>query len=143
MPRSILIRPERSPPLILASFSFGDALAVVFEIFIFVIWLWIYITIFSDLFRDHELSGWGKAGWVLFIVVIPFLGALVYLIARHSGMRERTLKAQAEAKHHMDAYIQQQAHSSPADELHKLSDLKDKGAISAQEFEKAKEKLLA
>lgn len=129
--------------MILASFSFGDALAVVFEIFIFVIWLWIYITIFSDLFRDHELSGWGKAGWVLFIVVIPFLGALVYLIARHSGMRERTLKAQAEAKHHMDAYIQQQAHSSPADELHKLSDLKDKGAISAQEFEKAKEKLLA
>ena len=129
--------------MILASFSFGDALAVVFEIFIFVIWLWIYITIFSDLFRDHELSGWGKAGWVLFIVVIPFIGALVYLIARHSGMRERSLKAQAEAKHHMDAYIQQQAHSSPADELHKLSDLKDKGAISAQEFEKAKEKLLA
>lgn len=129
--------------MILASFSFGDALAVVFEIFIFVIWLWIYITIFSDLFRDHELSGWGKAGWVLFIVVIPFLGALVYLIARHSGMRERSLEAQAEAKHHMDAYIQQQAHSSPADELHKLSDLKDKGAISAQEFEKAKEKLLA
>jgi hypothetical protein len=129
--------------LLLANFSFGDALAVVFEIFIFVIWLWIYLTIFSDLFRDHELSGWGKAAWVLFIVVIPFVGALVYLIARHSGMRDRALKAQAEAKHHMDAYIRQQAHSSPADEIHKLSDLKDKGAISAEEFEKAKAKLLA
>jgi hypothetical protein len=129
--------------LSLASFSFGDALAVVFEIFIFVIWIWIYITIFSDLFRDHELSGWEKAAWILFIIVIPFLGALIYLIARHSGMRERTLKAQAEAKHHMDTYIQQQAYSSPADELHKLSDLKDKGAISTEEFEKAKAKLLA
>ncbi|HVC07106.1 MAG TPA: SHOCT domain-containing protein [Solirubrobacterales bacterium] len=129
--------------MLLANFSFGDALAVVFEIFIFVIWLWIYLTIFSDLFRDHELSGWGKAAWVLFIVVIPFVGALVYLIARHSGMRDRALKAQAEAKHHMDAYIRQQAHSSPADEIHKLSDLKDKGAISAEEFEKAKAKLLA
>lgn len=129
--------------MLLANFSFGDALLVVFEIFLFVIWIWIYITIFSDLFRDHELSGWAKAAWVLFIFVIPFFGALVYLVARHSGMRERTLKAQAEAKHHMDSYIQQQTHSSPADELHKLNDLKDKGAISAEEFETAKAKLLA
>ncbi len=129
--------------MLLASFSFGDALAVVFEIFLFVIWIWIYFAIFSDLFRDHELSGWAKAAWVLFIFVIPFLGALIYLIARHSGMRERALKAQAEAKHRTDAYIQQQAHSSPADVLHKLNDLKEKGAISAEEFETAKAKLLA
>ena len=129
--------------MLFASFSFGDALAVVFEIFLFVIWIWIYFTIFSDLFRDHELSGWAKAAWVLFVFVIPFLGALIYLIARHGGMRDRALKAQAEAKHHMDTYIQQQARSSPADELHKLNDLKEKGAISTEEFEKAKTKLLA
>jgi len=126
-----------------ADFSFGEGLLLVFEIFFFVIWIWILITILSDLFRDHELSGWGKAVWVLFLVFIPFLTALIYLIARGSGMRERALKAQAEAKHHMDAYIQQQAHSSPADELHKLNDLKEKGAISSEEFDKAKAKLLA
>jgi ABC-type multidrug transport system fused ATPase/permease subunit len=126
----------------LANINFGDALLLVAEIFFFVIWIWILFTIIADLFRDHETSGWAKALWILFLVFIPFLGALVYLIARGSGMRERALKAQAEAKHQMNAYIQQQAHSSPADELHKLSDLKDKGAISAEEFETAKAKLL-
>ncbi len=129
--------------MLLANFSFGDALLLALEIFFFVIWIWILITILSDLFRDHELSGWWKAVWVLFLVFIPFITALIYLIARGSGMRERALKAQAEAKHHMDAYIQQQAHSSPADELHKLNDLKEKGAISSEDFEKAKTKLLA
>jgi hypothetical protein len=126
-----------------ADINLGEALLVAFEVFFFVIWIWILITILSDLFRDHELSGWAKAVWVLFLVFIPFLTALIYLIARGSGMRERALKAQAEAKHHMDAYIQQQAHSSPADELHKLNDLKEKGAISSEEFDKAKAKLLA
>ena len=80
---------------------------------------------------------------MLFLVFIPFLTALVYLIARGGGMRERTIKAQAEAKQHMDSYIREQAHSSPADELHKLNDLKEKGAISSEEFDKAKAKLLA
>lgn len=127
----------------LADISFGELLLVVLEIFFFVIWIWILITILSDLFRDHELSGWAKAAWVLFLVFIPFLTALIYLIARGQGMRERALKAQAEAKHHMDAYIREQAHSSPADELHKLNDLKDKGAITAEEFDRAKAKLLA
>lgn len=129
--------------MLLANFSLGDALLVTLEIFFFVIWIWILITILSDLFRDHKLSGWAKAAWVLFLVFLPFVTALIYLIARGSGMRERALKAQAEAKHHMDAYIQQQAHSSPADELHKLNDLKEKGAISSEEFDKAKQKLLA
>ena len=129
--------------MLLADFSLGDALLLALEIFFFVVWVWILITILSDLFRDHELSGWWKAVWVLFLVFIPFVTALIYLIARGSGMRERALKAQAEAKHHMDAYIQQQAHSSPADELHKLNDLKEKGAITSEDFEKAKTKLLA
>ena len=124
-------------------YPFMDIFWSMLIFFAWVIWIWILITILSDLFRDHELSGWAKAAWVLFLVFIPFLTALIYLIARGSGMRERALKAQAEAKHHMDAYIQQQAHSSPADELHKLNDLKEKGAISSEEFDKAKAKLLA
>lgn len=128
----------------LADINFGEALLVAFEVFFFVIWIWILVTILTDLFRDHETSGWAKAAWVLFLVFIPFLTALVYLIARGSGMRDRTIKAQAEAKQHFDAYVRQQAHAaSPADELHKLSELKDKGAISAEEFDRAKAKLLS
>ncbi len=128
----------------LADISFGELLLIALEIFFFVIWIWILITILTDLFRDHELSGWWKAVWVLFLVFIPFLTALVYLIARGAGMRDRTIKAQAEAKQHFDEYVRQQAHTgSAADELHKLNELKEKGALSAEEFEKAKAKLLA
>jgi hypothetical protein len=127
-----------------ADINLGEALLVAFEVFFFVIWIWILITILTDLFRDHETSGWVKAAWVLFLVFIPFLTALIYLIARGSGMRDRTIKAQAEAKQHFDHYVQQQAHQgSPADELHKLNELKEKGAISAEEFDKAKAKILA
>jgi len=126
-----------------ADIDFGEALLVAFEVFFFVIWIWILITILTDLFRDHALSGWAKAAWVLFLVFVPFVTALIYLIARGTGMRERALKAQAEAKEHMDTYIREQAHASPADELHKLNELKEKGALSGEEFEKAKAKLLA
>ena len=126
-----------------ADINLGEALLLTLEIFFFVIWIWILITVLTDLFRDHEMSGWGKAAWVLFLVFIPFLTTLIYLIARGNGMRDRTIKAQAEAKQHMDAYIREQAHSSPADELHKLNDLKEKGALTSEEFEQAKTKLLA
>jgi hypothetical protein len=129
--------------MVLADISFGELLLLVVEIFLFVIWIWILFTIITDLFRDHELSGWWKAVWILFLVFIPFLTALVYLIARGSGMRDRTIKAQADAKKHFDEYVRTQAHSTPADELHKLNDLREKGALSDEEFQKAKDKLLA
>ncbi|MBA3865060.1 MAG: SHOCT domain-containing protein [Solirubrobacterales bacterium] len=129
--------------MLLADISLGELLLVALEIFFFVIWIWILITILTDLFRDHQLSGWAKAAWVLFLVVIPFLTSLIYLIARGNGMRDRTIKAQADAKKHFDEYVQKQAHTSPADELHKLNDLKEKGALSAEEFDTAKAKLLA
>ena len=128
----------------IAEIGFGELLLIALEVFFFVIWIWILITILSDLFRDHELSGWAKAAWVLFLVFIPFLTALIYLIARGEGMRDRTIKAQADAKKHFDEYVRDQAGAaSPADELHKLAELKDKGALSAEEFDRAKAKLLA
>jgi hypothetical protein len=128
----------------LADISFGDLLLLVFEFFLFVIWIWILFAIISDLFRDHQLSGWWKAAWVFVLVFIPFLGALIYLIARGDGMRDRTIKAQAEAKEHFDSYVREQASTaSSADELHKLNELREKGALSEAEFERAKARLLA
>ncbi|HEY2334184.1 MAG TPA: SHOCT domain-containing protein [Solirubrobacterales bacterium] len=126
-----------------ADINFGELLLLVLEVFLFVAWLWILFAIISDLFRDHALSGWGKAAWVFFLLILPFLGVLIYLIARGDGMRDRAIKAQEDAKSHFDAYIREQAHSSPADELHKLNELKGKGALSSEEFERAKAKLLA
>lgn len=127
----------------LADVNFGDLLLLVFEVFLFVAWIWIVIAIISDLFRDHEMSGWAKGIWIIFLVFIPFLSALVYLIARGNGMRDRAIKAQSDAKAHFDEYVREQAASSPADELHKLNDLREKGALSQAEFDQAKAKLLS
>lgn len=127
----------------LADISFGELLLLVAEIFIFVVWIWILFTIITDLFRDHEMSGWAKGLWILFLVFIPYLTGLIYLIARGSGMRDRAIKAQTDAKAHFDEYVREQAHASPADELHKLNDLREKGALSQEEFDQAKAKLLS
>jgi hypothetical protein len=127
----------------LADISFGELLLVVVEIFLFVVWIWILFTIITDLFRDHEMSGWAKAIWILFLVFIPFLTGLIYLIVRGSGMRDRAIKAQTDAKAHFDEYVREQAATSPADELHKLNELREKGALSQAEFDQAKAKLLA
>ena len=127
----------------LADISFGEFLLLVFEFFLLFAWIWILISVIVDLFRDHKLSGVAKAVWVFFLVFLPFLGVLIYLIVRGDGMRDRALKEQADTKKHFDLYVREQAHAgSPADELHKLAELKDKGALSAEEFDQAKAKLL-
>ena len=128
--------------MLIADFGLGEALLTVLSVFFVVIWIWILITILSDLFRDDEVSGLAKAVWVLFLVFIPFLTGLIYLIARGGGMRERALAAQAEAQQQMDSYIRETAGTSTADEVAKLADLKEKGAISDEEFERMKAKLL-
>src|SRR5213076_2997435 len=102
-------------------------------IFVFVAWIMVLFTIVGDLFRDHQLSGWWKAVWVFFLIFVPFLTALIYIIARGHGMRERSIREQAEARKHLETYVRETAGTSPADELHKLSELRDKGAISEAE----------
>jgi Phospholipase_D-nuclease N-terminal/Short C-terminal domain len=125
-------------------FTFGQALLTVLEIFLFAAWLMLLFTIISDLFRDHEMSGWGKAAWVLFLIFVPFLAALIYLIARGDGMRERALQQQQLAQKQLDTYVRQTAAGgSAADELTKLAKLHDDGKISDQEFEQAKAKIVA
>lgn len=127
----------------LADVSFGDLLLLIFEIFLFVVWIWILFTIVTDLFRNHDMSGWLKALWIVLLIFIPYLTAIVYLIIEGSDMRERQLRAQAEAKHQADNYIRAAAHVSPADELNKLHELVEKGALTEAEYDRAKEKLLA
>ena len=126
----------------IADISFGEALLLVLEFFLLFAWIWVLVSVIMDLFRDHALSGVAKAVWVFFLVFIPFIGVLIYLIVRGGGMRDRALKEQADTKRHFDEYVREQAHASPADELHKLNELKEKGALSEAEFERAKAKLI-
>jgi len=128
---------------LLATYDLGDALLTTLAIFFFVIWIWIVITILMDLFRDHELSGWWKAVWCLFLIFIPFLTALVYLIARGSGMRDRAIKEQADAKKHFDEYVRETAATSPVDELHKLDQLRQSGGLTDEEYAKMKAKIVS
>jgi hypothetical protein len=126
----------------LADVTFGDLLLLVFEMFLFVVWIWILFTIISDLFRNHEMSGGMKALWIVLLIFIPYITALVYLVIYGTDMRERQLRAQAEARHQADDYIRAAAHTSPADELHKLHELVEKGALTEAEYQQAKAKLL-
>jgi Short C-terminal domain/Phospholipase_D-nuclease N-terminal len=118
----------------------------IFEIFLWVIWFWILITVFIDIFRSHDLSGWAKALWFLFVLFIPLIGVLVYLIVRGSSMHERQARDIQQQDAEARRYIQQAAAEAPAstaDQLTKLADLRDRGVISAEEFEREKAKVLA
>ena len=118
----------------------------IFEIFLWVVWFWILITVFIDIFRSHDLSGWGKALWFLFVLFIPLIGVLVYLIVRGSSMHERQARDMQQQDAEARRYIQQAAAEAPAstaDQLTKLADLRDRGVISAEEFEREKAKVLA
>jgi len=112
--------------------------------FLWVIWLMLLFRVFGDVFRDRDLSGWGKVGWTFFVCVVPFLGVFVYLIARGHGMAERSMeRAQAQQKD-FDEYVRKTAGTaSPTDELTRLAGLKADGTISEDEFQRAKEKILA
>jgi ABC-type multidrug transport system fused ATPase/permease subunit len=128
--------------VLIADFGLGEALLTVLSVFFFVIWIWILITILTDLFRDHEVSGVAKAVWVLFLVFVPFVTALIYLIVRGQGMRERSVKAQAEARAQVEGYIRDTAAGAPVEELGRLHDLREKGAITDDEYERLKAKLI-
>lgn len=129
--------------MLLADYTFGQGLLTVLAVFLFAAWLMVLFTILADLFRDHALSGWAKAGWVLFLILVPFLAALIYLVARGEGMRERSLQQQQEAQRQFDAYVRQTAGGgSAADQLAQLARLHDEKKISDPEYERAKAKIV-
>ena len=113
-------------------------------LFLFFIWIWILISVFIDIFRSQDLGGFAKALWVIFVIILPFLGVLVYLIARGGKMHERAAKQAAQQEKDFRGYVQQVAgDSNPADQLAKLADLKDRGVITEDEFASQKAKILA
>ena len=122
-----------------------DLLFSMLWFFLFILWIWLVISIFIDIFRSDDLSGWGKAGWTLFVLIVPLLGVLVYLIARGDKMRQRTLDDALERNRASQEYIRSVAGSSGgvADEISKLKQLRDEGALSDDEFQAEKAKLLA
>ncbi len=132
--------------LIAATFGTGEVFWSMLWLFLWIIWIWLLIAVFSDIFRSHDLSGWAKALWILFVVILPYLGILVYFIARGRQMSEHAMEAAQARDAAARQYIQSAAGTSgtsPADELTKLADLKSKGLITDADFEQAKAKILA
>jgi hypothetical protein len=113
--------------------------------FMFVIWIWLLITIFADIFRNKDMNGFAKAAWILFVIILPLLGVLIYLIANGNSMQERAMQQAAAQSKMQREYIQEVSGSGggSADELAKLADLKDKGVLTDEEFAAQKTKLLA
>jgi ABC-type multidrug transport system fused ATPase/permease subunit len=126
------------------SYPLLDIFWTILEFFIFFLWIFLVITIVIDVFRSHDMSGGVKALWLLFILILPFLGVLIYLIARGSGMHERSVKqAQDQQKAFSDYVAQTAKGANPAEQLATLADLKEKGVITDDEFQAQKAKLLA
>ncbi|HUY66508.1 MAG TPA: SHOCT domain-containing protein [Acidimicrobiales bacterium] len=114
------------------------------EFFLFFLWIWLLIVIFADIFRSHDMGGLAKALWVIFVIILPFLGVLIYLIARGGSMQERAAAQAQRQQQAFDSYVKETAGSSgSADELAKLADLKAKGVLTDAEFEAQKAKLLS
>jgi uncharacterized membrane protein YcjF (UPF0283 family) len=131
-----------------AEFGTGQVFLSMLWFFLFFIWIWILITVFADLFRSHDLSGWAKAAWVIFVIILPYLGVFVYLIARGHKMHEHAQEQAQAAQAAFDAQVRAAAGtggggSSAADQLNKLADLKANGTIDDAEFERLKAQVLA
>jgi putative oligomerization/nucleic acid binding protein/phospholipase D-like protein len=131
--------------ILAADYPFLNILWSMIIFFAWVIWIWIMIIILSDVFRRKDISGWGKAAWIVFLIVLPFLGVLVYLIAQHDGMTKRSEEAAMRQKAQFDDYVRSTAGSGggSAAEIEKAKQLLDSGAITPQEFDALKAKALA
>jgi Phospholipase_D-nuclease N-terminal/Short C-terminal domain len=127
-----------------ADYPFLDIFWTMLVFFAWVIWFWLLITVFSDLFRRHDISGWGKAGWMVLVIVLPFLGVFAYLVAQGKHMAERRAAEVQASKAALDDYVRSvAADGGPSDQIAKAKQLLDSGAIDAAEFEEIKRKALA
>jgi hypothetical protein len=127
------------------TYPLADLFGTMLGLFVFFIWFWLLIVVFSDIFRSKDLGGGAKMLWVLFVIILPFLGIFVYLIARGGKMHERAAAQADQQQQAFDAYVKETAGTatSSADQLAKLADLKTQGVITDAEFESQKAKILA
>jgi hypothetical protein len=129
--------------VIAADYPFLDVFWTILVFFFWVIWIWILITILIDVFARRDISGWGKAAWALFVIVLPYLGVFVYLITQHDGMADRSEQRARSQKQQADDYVRSVAGGGPAAEIAKAKELLDSGAIDQAEFDAIKAKALA
>ncbi len=128
----------------LAAWTFGQVMWAMLVFFCWILFFMLLFRVFGDLFSRHDLSGWGKAGWSIFVILLPFLGIFVYLIANGKGIAERNMKQAQDAQASMDSYVKSVAGSSnSAEQIAKGKDLLDSGAITQAEFDQLKAKALA
>ena len=128
--------------MLASDYPFLDILWTMFIFFLFIIWIWILITVFADIFRRRDIGGGSKALWIIFVIVLPYLGVLVYLIANHDGMADRNVQQMQKQQEATDAYIKSVAGGAAA-EIEKAKGLLDYGAITQAEFDSIKAKALA
>jgi Short C-terminal domain/Phospholipase_D-nuclease N-terminal len=131
--------------LILADVGFAELFWTAVWIFFLFMFIWVFVILLTDLFRDHSLSGWAKAAWVILLILFPLIGSLIYLIVRGQGMAERSAKEQQAAKAEFDSYVRQAATgtgNSQVDDLARLAELRSSGHISDAEFDTMKQRIL-
>jgi hypothetical protein len=126
------------------SYPFADVMWTMLVFFLWVLWFWLLFTVFADVFRRHDISGWGKTAWLIFVIILPFLGVFIYLIAESKGMAQRNIDRANEAQTQFNDYVRQAAASGgSAGEIAKAKELLDSGAITQAEFDSLKQKALA
>ncbi|WP_327130050.1 SHOCT domain-containing protein [Streptomyces sp. NBC_01343] len=133
-----------STPNLAVDYPLMNVFWTMMMIFLWVLWFMLLFRVFGDIFRDDDLGGWGKAGWTVFVIILPFLGVFVYLIARGRGMGERDLRRARASEEELRSYVRESAGTaSQSEELARLAELRNRGDITAAEFEQAKAKVLA
>jgi hypothetical protein len=130
--------------MLAADYPFLDVLWTMFIFFLWIIWFWLLFTVFIDVFRRHDISGWSKTLWLIFVIVLPFLGVFIYLITQNEGMTQRNVDRAQSDKAQFDSYVRETAGSGgPAAEIERAKGLLDSGAITQAEFDSIKQKALA
>jgi hypothetical protein len=132
--------------MLAADYPFLDLMWTMLVFFLWVVWFWLLFTVFADIFRRHDISGWSKAAWIIFTIILPFLGVFVYIISQSKGMTERNLERARAQQAQFDQYVRDAAGGGgggAAAEIDRAKQLLDQGAISQGEFDAIKQKALA
>jgi len=129
-------------PVIAGSYPFADAIWTMLIFFVWILWFWLLFTVFGDLFTRHDIGGWAKAGWTVFVIILPFLGVFIYLIAEGKSMGERAAARAQGQQRQMDDYVRSVASSGPTDQIARGKELLDSGAITQAEYDQLKAKAL-